>query len=87
MALDDLIMTIDSDEEDNVAEEPPIPTSRAGKKGKAKADVPVEETLNPDFTFDITGDVYDEVLGADRGVADLVKGSKRVSFESTVFLP
>ncbi|EJD03915.1 DEAD-domain-containing protein [Fomitiporia mediterranea MF3/22] len=61
MALDDLIMTIDSDAEDTV-EEP--------RK-------PAKDTLNPEFTFDVTGDVYDEVLNGQDGLGDLVKGSKR----------
>ena len=90
MAFDDLIMTIDSDAEDIVEEAPKTSKSKVKAKDTKKAAVPkvkiVDEgaaddrdTLNPDFTFDVTGDVYDEVLNGRDALGDLVKGSKRVS--------
>ncbi|KAH8120370.1 P-loop containing nucleoside triphosphate hydrolase protein [Phellopilus nigrolimitatus] len=63
MALDDFIMTIDSDAEDGV---------EVLRKHQNEKD-----TLNPEFTFDVTGDVYDEVLNGRDALGDLVKGSKR----------
>ena len=83
MALDDLILTIDSDAEDiEVDESAPGPSRPASKKSKSKAtkDSTTDEkdALNPEFTFDVTGDVYDEVLDKNNVLSDLVKGSKRV---------
>ncbi|KAI5124654.1 hypothetical protein M0805_004262 [Coniferiporia weirii] len=87
MALDDLIMTIDSDAEE-ARDEPPKESRVKGKtrdatKAGAKAQTVDEgmlddkDTLDPEFTFDLTGDVYDDVLNGKDALADLVKGSKR----------
>lgn len=80
MAPNDFIMTIDSDAEDSAPD------------GKAKSKIAqtemkvrvVEEsatekdTLNPEFHFDLAGDIYAEVLNGNDALGDLVKGSKRV---------
>ncbi|KAL5495218.1 DRS1 [Sanghuangporus weigelae] len=92
MALDDLIMTIDSDAEE-VTREPQKPTKAKSKAKESYKTVVVDDgvpdekdTLNPEFAFDLTGDVYDEVLNGDDGLGDLVKGSKRepVSVEDII---
>lgn len=90
MAPDDLIMTIDSDAEDIVEEQPKSSKSKGKPKVTGKTSVnkihvvdegPADDkdALNPEFTFDFTGDVYDEVLNGKDALGDLVKGSKRVS--------
>ena len=71
---DDFVMTLDSDTEDLP---PPPPTKQA--KGKQKA-VDDDAQLNPNFTFDISGDPYGDLLDGPDAVEDLVKsGSKPVS--------
>lgn len=71
---DDFVMTLDSDTEDLP---PPPPTKQA--KGKQKA-VDDDAQLNPNFTFDISGDPYGDLLDGPDAVKDLVKsGSKPVS--------
>jgi len=65
---DDFIMTMDSGDEEEV-DELPLPTKKAAK-GKE-----VDDSLNPDFTFDLTGDPYVDVLGVDSG--DIVKTGSR----------
>jgi ATP-dependent RNA helicase DDX27 len=77
MAPEDYVMTIDSDDE--VVSKPS--KKKTSKKDTVEDDVPgpqEKDALNPDFTFDLTGDVYADVLGADIKLGDLVKGSKRV---------
>ncbi len=65
MALDEFVMTIASDDEEDVP-----------KNAKAKDD---ETQLNPDFTFDLQGDPYAEFLDEPSNAEDLVKtGSKPV---------
>ena len=74
MTGDDYIRTIDSDDEVDVTTKTPTKT----KGSSAKEDVTVQDALNPDFTFDLTGDVYADVLAAGSNLTDLVKGSKHV---------
>ncbi|CAL1695875.1 unnamed protein product [Somion occarium] len=69
---DEFVMTIDSDAED--VPPPPPPSKKA--KGKQPL-VDDEAQLNSDFTFDVTGDPYDDILDGPDSVKDLVKkGSK-----------
>lgn len=91
MVYDDLIMTIDSDAED-VVEVAPKLSKVKGKATDTKKSAAVtrkvkivdealvdeKDTLNPEFTFDVVGDVYDEALNGKDALGDLVKGSKRV---------
>lgn len=87
MSLDDLIPTIDSDAEDDI--EQPLKQSATKQKYKpakaGKATISVEDkpedkdTLNPEFTFDVTGDIYADVLDGPDGFNDLIQGSKSVS--------
>ena len=85
MALDDLVMTIDSDAEDapEVQRKPSKANGKPKLSNKAKVvdeGAPDEkDTLNPEFTFDLTGDIYDDVLSGQDGFGDLIKGSKKVS--------
>ena len=66
---DDFVMTIDSDTEG------PTPAS-SGKAGKSAA--PLEDAqLNPDFVFDLTGDPYNDILGGEIDVEDLVKSCSK----------
>ncbi|KAL5535567.1 hypothetical protein ACEPAF_3661 [Sanghuangporus sanghuang] len=93
MALDDLIMTIDSDVEEVTKEPQKSAKAKGGKAKESNKTVFVDDsapdekdTLNPEFAFDLTGDVYDEALNEDDGLGDLVKGSKRepVSVEDII---
>lgn len=85
MSLDDLVLTIESDDENNNEES--RRSSEAVKikqktvdKSKTKETSTLEEkdTLNADFVFDVGGDIYDEVLNGKDALGDLVKGSKKV---------
>lgn len=68
--MDDFILTIDSDAEDVEVEQ------IKGKKGLSDE----QAALNPDFTFDITGDPYADVLAEHATLNDIVKtGSKPVT--------
>ncbi|TDL28452.1 DEAD-domain-containing protein [Rickenella mellea] len=69
----DYVMTIDSDVED--AEEILVKPS---KKGKGKGTELEEDgtALNPEFTFDLLGDPFADVLGGHGTMEDLVHGSK-----------
>ena len=70
MVADDFVMTINSDDED-------IPT----KSSKSK-DLPEDTQLNPDFTFDLHGDPYADLLGNTEDIEDMVKtGTKPVRSE------
>lgn len=71
MALDDFIMTLDSEEES------PPDTIRRSKHSSAKE---VDEALlDPAFTFDMSGDPYTDILHGGADFADVVKsGSKPV---------
>ncbi|OBZ78997.1 ATP-dependent RNA helicase DRS1 [Grifola frondosa] len=73
MALDDdFVMTIDSDGEDLP---PPLPPVKSGKPTQIRNAEDAE--LNPDFTFDASGDPYVDLLDDHLDVEDLVrKGSK-----------
>jgi ATP-dependent RNA helicase DDX27 len=76
MAVDDFIMTIDSDAEDP----PSIKANKSAKATKSSA-VDVEGAhLNPEFSFDLSNDAYTVILGYENDLRDLVKtGSKPVS--------
>jgi ATP-dependent RNA helicase DDX27 len=69
MAVDDFIMTIDSDTEDPL---PPVST---------KKHVDAEEaSLNPAFTFDLATETYMDILDSQNELRDLIKtGSRPVS--------
>lgn len=76
-AQDDFVMTLDSDTEDLP---PPPPTKQAKGKGKQKA-VDDDAQLNPNFTFDVSGDPYSDLLDGPDTTQDLVKsGTKPVSW-------
>lgn len=65
-------MTLDSDEES------PIETAKRSKPSKASKEVD-EAQLDPAFTFDLSGDPYDDLLQEGTNFADVVKrGSKPV---------
>ncbi|EMD42037.1 hypothetical protein CERSUDRAFT_129370 [Gelatoporia subvermispora B] len=69
MAPDDFVMTIDSDGEEV------SPPTRVTKSKKAPETEDAQ--LNPEFTFDLSGDPYADLLGAPLDLQDLVKkGSK-----------
>ena len=69
MAVDDFVMTIESDDE-----------GVANKSSKSKD--PVEDAqLNPEFTFDLSADPYTDFLDGTSNIQDLVKeGSKPVRY-------
>ncbi|KAH7104364.1 DEAD-domain-containing protein [Auriculariales sp. MPI-PUGE-AT-0066] len=73
----DFVMTVDSDFEADDA--PPVPTKTSKSKGKAKTTPGGDDevALNPDFTFDPTGDVYADILGQATELNDLIKTRKR----------
>ncbi|PAV22425.1 DEAD-domain-containing [Pyrrhoderma noxium] len=80
MAFDDLIMTIDSDAEDVEVEAPKdVKPKKSKTSSKTTEELGTDEkdTLNPEFTFDLTGDVYEDVLNGKDSIGDLIKGSKR----------
>lgn len=77
MVDDSYVMTLDSDDE-TIDQ---VPLRKKGKKRAAVEEVASpddKDALNPEFTFDLTGDIYADVLGADTVLGDLVKGSKQV---------
>ena len=85
MPLDDLVLTIDSEDEESLVGQklPATKTRKAGSKSKVSREPEVggledRDTLNPEFTFDAGGDIYDEILDGKDALGDLVKGSKRV---------
>ena len=66
MAVDDFVMTIDSDNE------------AASVEPAKNKDIVEDAQLNPDFVFDLSGDPYNEFLG-ESNLQDFVKkGSKSV---------
>jgi len=67
-------MTVDSDYEADDA--PPAPVKVVKAKGKAKTQDD-EVALNPDFTFDPSGDVYADIIGEATELQDLLKTRKR----------
>jgi hypothetical protein len=71
MAVDDFIMTVESDTEDSL---PQVST-------KKYVDVEeLEASLNPAFTFDLATDAYMDILDSQNELRDLVKtGSRPVS--------
>lgn len=72
MAMEDFIMTIDSDEEQ-------IPSPKVSRSVKSQNLESGDEQLNADFTFDLAGDPYVNVVG-ESNLQDLVKkGSRPVS--------
>ncbi|KAE9411109.1 DEAD-domain-containing protein [Gymnopus androsaceus JB14] len=60
--MSDYVMTIDSDAED-------VPAETLPKK------VTTDDTLNPDFTFDLSGDPYSDLLEVRRDGPDILKGT------------
>lgn len=77
MAVDDFIQTLDSDDEAPVASssQPKKAAKGAGKQALMTED---DAAFNPEFTFDLGGDPYDEILNTHSRAEDLVKGSKSV---------
>jgi hypothetical protein len=67
-ASQDFIMTLDSGDEGEV-EEPLLPTKKIAKGSE------LDDSLNPDFTFDLSGDPYADALGVEGG--DIVKTGSR----------
>ncbi|KIJ25753.1 hypothetical protein M422DRAFT_273273 [Sphaerobolus stellatus SS14] len=58
MAVDDFIMTIDSGDEMELDEAPPpVPVKKSGKSKET-----IDDSLNPDFVFDATGDAYVDLI-------------------------
>lgn len=89
MAFDDLIMTIDSDAEDVEVEAPKdVKPKKSKTSSKTTEELGTDEkdTLNPEFTFDLTGDVYEDVLNGKDSIGDLIKGSKRVCIMLYTFM-
>jgi len=71
MAVDDFIMTLDSEEES-----PPDTIRRSKHSSTKEVD---EALLDPAFTFDMSGDPYTDILRGGADFADVVKsGSKPV---------
>jgi ATP-dependent RNA helicase DDX27 len=71
MALDDFIMTLDSEEES-----PPDTIGRSKHSSTKEVD---DALLDPAFTFDMSGDPYTDILHRGADFADVVKsGSKPV---------
>ncbi|EJD47739.1 DEAD-domain-containing protein [Auricularia subglabra TFB-10046 SS5] len=69
-------MTVDSDFEADDA--PPSPPKAARSKSKQKSSGDTEDVaLNPDFTFDPSGDVYADILGEASELQDLLVTKKR----------
>jgi ATP-dependent RNA helicase DDX27 len=56
MAAEDFVMTIDSDPEDAA------PLRKAGKSKAADAE---DAVLNPEFSFDLAGDAFEDALAQD----------------------
>ena len=65
---DDFVMTLDSGDEGGV-EEQRLPANKVAKGRE------VDDSLNPDFTFDVSGDPYVDALGVDS--EDVVKTGSR----------
>jgi hypothetical protein len=85
MAPNNFIMTIDSDDED-------LSPSRVLPSAKPRSVDPPDPQLNAEFTFDLVGDPYADIL-SESNLHDLVKkGSRPVStfnvvvFQSTIFM-
>jgi hypothetical protein len=74
MAVDDFIMTIDSDVDD----QHPLRANKSARNSNSQA---VDDAhLNPEFSFDPSGDAYTDLLNHRNDLRDLVKtGSKPVS--------
>ena len=71
MAVDDFIMTIESDDEGGA---PAAKSSNTARSSKGE-----DVQLDPEFTFDFSGDPYSDLTGGLGDVDDLVKkGSKPV---------
>jgi len=73
---DDFVRTIDSDAE--IPSEDEFPQEKHKNTGRQPPDKVT--TLNPDFTFDPTGDTYHDVFNEYSTLEDVVRiGSKPVS--------
>ena len=70
-------MTIDSDSEEDRSKK----SKSKSNKGKEPAVADDDVTLNPDFTFDATGDVYADLLGDTSQLDDLLRTRKRKHVE------
>jgi ATP-dependent RNA helicase DDX27 len=70
MAVNDFIMTMDSDEEQ------PLTSFKESKSRKSQNVDPEDAQLNADFTFDLAGDPYADILG-EQNLRDLVKKGSR----------
>lgn len=74
MAVDDFIMTMDSDDE-----QPPVPKPSKPGRSQNKSVDPEDAQLNTEFSFDLAGDPYADAM-AGANLHDLVKkGSRPVS--------
>jgi hypothetical protein len=70
MAVNDFIMTMDSDEEQ------PLTSFKESKSRKSQNVDPEDAQLNAEFTFDLAGDPYADILG-EQNLRDLVKKGSR----------
>ena len=73
MAVDDFIMTIDSDEEDI-----PLPLPKTSKPTKLQKADTEDAQLNADFIFDLSGDPYADMIGGSNLHDFVKKGSRPV---------
>lgn len=73
MAVDDFIMTIDSDEEDA-----PLPLPETSKPTKSQKLDTEDAQLNTDFIFDLSGDPYADMIGGSNLHDHVKKGSRPV---------
>jgi hypothetical protein len=81
--MDDLVRTLDSD-----AEDVSISNSAAKKHRKAGENLPDEGVaLNLDFTFDLTGDIYQDALNEHAALQDEVKTGSKPVRHSYVYFP
>jgi hypothetical protein len=71
MAVDDFIMTMDSDVED-------VPPPPEAKSKKTQASVSEDALLDPEFSFNISEDPYADALGHPEELDASMHGSKPV---------
>ena len=77
MIQDDFVTTLDSDDD---VENVPTTLLLSKDKGKRKAVDDGGIALDPGFTFEMTNDVYMDILDDEEGLKGLLKGSKRVRY-------
>ena len=76
MAIDDFLMTIDSDVEEELVSKP-----HKANRGKSQPVDTEEALLNPEFSFDLTGDTYADILDSQNYLRGPVKtGLKPVGY-------